>query len=278
MKKLLIILIFIITSTLNAQKDHLNNGIGSWGLDYLKEYVSVYIFDEKVSEQEPLDNVHYLERSVSASGEVKGNINLVRHILPKEKTFNVTDYQFLNFVATNNEPLEIVIMQNENRAWENRLRYSIPANFKEKKYNIAFKDFKDAKGNSVKITDIKTVVFSIIGDYTNYIPFNVVVNNLSFSRQSKLYVDTVSTLAATKLLNYPNPFTGNTTVKLPTNSAFIQIKVFDLLGRVVDNKKISTGTSLNSVKYFSPNLKVGIYKYLLKDDSNKLYSGTFIVK
>ena len=117
----------------------------------------------------------------------------------------------------------------------------------------------------------------MIGDGENYIPFNITVNDVSFSAQSSLSINNTAVVKENKLINYPNPFTHSTTIKLATNSEFIQIKVFDILGRLVDNKKLNTANSENEAQYNSPNLKSGIYKYLLKDDNENYHSGTFIV-
>jgi len=43
-------------------------------------------------------------------------------------------------------------------------------------------------------------------------------------------------------------------------------------------QNINTDSSLQRVQYNAPNLKTGIYKYLLKDDGNRIHSGTFIVR
>jgi hypothetical protein len=260
-----------------AQKDALYLADGPWGLDYLNEYAIVDEFKIEVGERDYKDGVYDIDRNASASGEVKGNVNLFRHLLPGDQTLNVTDYNFVNFEITNNQAVEIVIMQADDRAWENRLRYTIAANSQEKTYTISFNEFKDFDGFATEINNIKTIVFSIIGDYTNYIPFNIKVNNLSFKTQTVLAAETFLARKELKLINYPNPFTENTTIKLPVSSKFVQLKVFDLLGRLVDNKILNTKNFMNEVQYNSPSFKNGIYKYILKDDHKKLYSGTFIV-
>ena len=168
-------------------------------------------------------------------------------------------------------------MQQEDRAWENRLRYTILANKEEKNYQIPFSDFLDAQGNKVDITNIKTIVFSIIGDYTNYKPFKISVNELAFKTNAVLSVDNFSNTENNKLKNYPNPFANSTTIKLPYSSKSVQIQVFDYLGRVVDFQKINVKGNNNTLKYNEPQLNKGIYKYLVKDDQNKTHSGTFII-
>lgn len=269
---------FSLQTNNEEQKDALYLADGPWGLDYLEEFATVNNFNVEVSDREFLDDVYEVDRNANASGEVKGNINLFRHILPGDQTLDITDYSFLNFKITNNEQVEIVIMQDDDRTWENRIRYTIPANEDQTSFDIAFNDFKDAEGNSVEITNIKTIVYSIIGDYTNYKPFNISINQLSFSKKTVLAVDNFSSIENNKIINYPNPFTNKTTIKLPINSEYIQIQVYDLLGRIVDFKRVNTDNSQNKVTYNAPNLKKGIYKYILKDDNNKSYSGTFIIK
>lgn len=268
---------FSLQTSVTAQKDALYLADGPWALDYLKEFATVNEFKIETAAREYTDDSYDVDRSASASGEVKGNINLFRHLLPRDQTLNVTDYDFLNFSIINNQAIEIVIMQEDNRKWENRLRYTVAANSDERSYNVAFNEFIDADGNSGEIKNIKTIVFSVIGDYTNYVPFNLTVNSLSFTTEIVLATDSLSTAIQTKLINYPNPFKNSTTIKLAIESEFIHIRVYDLLGRVVDYKKLNTENSMNRVEYNAPNLKVGVYKYKLIDDKKNQHSGTFIV-
>ncbi|MFK8058774.1 MAG: DUF4114 domain-containing protein [Polaribacter sp.] len=266
---------FSLESTSSNQKDALYLADGPWGLDYLKEYATVSSFDINTTERTYNDDFYEVDRNVSATGEVKGNINLFRHILPGDQTLDVTDYGFVNFKLANNEPVEIVIMQEEDRAWENRLRYTISTNSEEMLHTISFSDFVDAEGNKADITNIKTIVFSIIGDYTYYKPFNISINELSFKSNNVLSVDNFDTKTSKKLINYPNPFSRSTTIQLPEMSQNILIQVFDVIGRVVDVQKINSVSK--KVQYNTPQLKTGIYKYRIKDNKNKVYSGSFII-
>jgi hypothetical protein len=81
-----------------------------------------------------------------------------------------------------------------------------------------------------------------------------------------------------EILNYPNPFSSSTTIVLSDPSQFINIQVFDLLGRIVDVQKINATNTSHKVTYSAPKLNMGIYKYRLTNDYNKVYSGTFIIK
>lgn len=269
---------FSLETASSTQKDVLYLADGPWGLDYLKDFATISSFDVSTTEKSYDENNYEVDRNVSATGEVKGNINLFRHILPGDQTLEISNFNVLKFTATNNKPVEVVVMQSDDRAWSNRLRYTIPANSKERTFLIPFNDFKDADGNSISITNIKTVVFSIIGNYTNYVPFSIAVKDLAFTSQSALSIENFSEIASKKVINYPNPFTNKTTIQLSSNSKFVNIRVYDFLGRVVDFQNITTDDSMKRVQYKTPNLKTGVYKYQLQDDQNKIHSGTFIVR
>ena len=169
-------------------------------------------------------------------------------------------------------------MQDEVRDWQNRLRYTIPSNIEEKAYSISFADFLDSNGQPAEVTNIKTIVFSVIGDYTNFKSFDFSVNSLSFGAKVLSTEEIDNQEENLRIINYPNPFSNSTTIVLRNSSQFINIQVFDLLGRVVDMKKINTIENSNKVNYSVSNFKMGIYKYRLMDDQNKMYTGTFIIK
>ena len=269
---------FSLETASSPQKDALYLADGPWGLDYLNEFATLYNFNVSTSERAYDDAIYEVDRNVSATGEVKGNINLFRHLLPGDQTLNVTDYSFINFEISNNEPVEIVIMQEDDRSWENRLRYKIPANDVKKEVSLELSNFKDANGESAEITNIKTVVFSIIGDYTKFNTFNISIDNLSFSASNNvLSTENYNIFEENKITNYPNPFSRNTTILLPNSSEFVQIKVVDLLGRTVDFKNLNTSSANKKVEYNAPKVTAGMYKYIVKDDKNKIHKGTFLI-
>tara|TARA_B110000483_G_scaffold233932_1_gene303340 strand:- start:42621 stop:45941 length:3321 start_codon:yes stop_codon:yes gene_type:complete len=268
---------FSLQKDSDTQKDALYLADGPWGLDYLPDYATVANFEVTTSEIEFSDAVYEVDRNASVSGKLKGNVNLFRHLLPGDQTLKMTDYNFINFLISNNEPVELIIMQEEERAWENRIRYVIPQNKVEQSFSIPFTDFTDSAGNTVQIKNIKTVVYSIIGDYMNNMSFKMSVSKLSFSSQDILNVKDVNIEKNRRLLNYPNPFKYNTTIRLLAPSPHVFIQVFDVLGRTVDFQKIRTDKDSKSIYYNIPNCTSGIYKYRLKDATNKIAVGTFLV-
>ncbi len=269
---------FSISTAQSNQQDALYLADGPWALDYLEDYATISSFDIDTQATDYYDDIYEIERQPRVSGQVKGNVNLFRHILPGDQTLKITDYDALQFDIVNDHPIEIVLMPENLDDWNNRLRYTLPVNLSETYHSISLHDFVDANGNPGSIQDVKTIVFSVIGDYAIYVPFNLEINNLAFGLQSTLSTPDV-VLENTKLKNYPNPFTVSTTIEMPT--PFVQyadITVVDMLGRVVDVQHISTITNRKNMTYTAPKLTKGIYKYVLNDDLNNRYTGTFVIK
>ncbi len=263
-------------STNNAQQeDALYLADGPWGIDYLEDYAAIERFYLENDEVYSKDDVYDIERDPFVSGAVKGNVNVFRHLLPGDLTLDVSEFNTIQFRMFNNMPVEVIVMQEELTDWNNRLRYTIPANHIETSYNISLDDFVDANGNSGRLNNIKTVVFSVIGDYSSYKPFEISISNLAFSHTSLLGLEDAVVEKLT-LQNYPNPFTTSTTIKLTKASVFVNIKVIDMVGRIVDNQQLKPINK--QVVYNALNLSKGIYKYVIKNDFNENYSGAFVIE
>lgn len=266
-----------ISTDISVQKDALYLADGPWGIDFLEENVIVNSFNVVKGALIVDENLHQVERYPSVSGEVKGTMNLFRHLLPGDQTLSVSEYGAIQFEIKNNVPIEVILVPENLSDWNNRLRTTITINDSKTAYNIAFEDFTDGNGNTLKLDDIKTIVFSVRGDYINFKNFNLELNNVSFGTPEVLTVDDI-VLEKTKVINYPNPFTNATTIKLINATQFIDIQVVDMLGRVVDRQKINTNENNKKVIYNSPiQLKTGIYRYLFYDDTKQKYKGSFII-
>ena len=272
--------LFDIGLSLSTSESHQNDALyladGPWGLDYLTDYATVDSFNVNNVAIEYAEDLYEVERQPSVSGLVKGNINLFRHLLPGDQTLNVTGFNSIQFKIVNTEAVEIILMPANLTDWNNRLRYTIPANDTETFYSISFNDFVNASGISESISNIKTVVFSVIGDYTTYKSYSMAINSMAFKNTLSLAMNKVEVVARQALKNYPNPFKTHTTIKLNAPSSFVDIQVVDMLGRTVDMQHIKT--SGNQVAYNAPNITKGIYKYVLKDDLGNMHSGTFFIE
>ena len=250
---------FSLSTSQSAQIDALYLADGPWGIDYLEDYASIDSFTITNHLNETQLDEHFVERQPTITGNVTGNVNLFRHILPGDQTLNILPYQALEFEIQNNLPIEIVVMPKHMSDWNNRLRYTIPANANLKTYNIAFTDFKNANNQTENIEDIKTVVFSVIGDYSSSKAFNLSVNHLKFtSKQEAISNNLTEDLDVVKV--YPNPVKDKTNLIFNLNtSQVVNINVYDQLGKRVFRKELVGQQGLNTINLNLNNLNTGLY-------------------
>lgn len=261
----------------SVQKDAMYLADGPWGIDYLDEYVGINKFNVEKGDAKANENLYQIERHPSVTGQVKGTMNLFRHLRAGDQTLSVIDYSVLQFEIENNVPVEIILVPENLTDWNNRLRKVVQANVTKTLHSIAFKDFVDANGNTAVLEDIKTIVFSVNGDYNTFIDFKLSVSNVVFGNSEVLAIEDLI-LEKTRVINYPNPFSSATTIKLVNGTQFIDIQVVDMLGRIVDRQKINTNGNNKKAIYNPPvQLKTGVYRYLFYDDTKQKYKGSFVL-
>ena len=256
-----------------TKSDALYLADGPWGVDYNPDYTVVSDF--KIFEQtEDLDTDSYqLERSVNVKGQVNGPCNIFRNILPGELLFDTNDYEGLRFNMATNKEVEVILVTHDLVDWSKRLRYTILANDTEKLYNIPFDQFLDDEGQPGTLGKLKSIVFSVKGEYTGYESFETSINQVAFKLKPEITGELTS-----NVINYPNPFTGVTTITVPEQTDSLTLKVYDLLGREIYNATLETLEDKRSITYSANGLAEGLYKYAVTNDQNKKYVGSFMVK
>ena len=152
---------FSLSTDKSEQKDALYLADGPWGIDYLDEYATINSFNVKKGDSTTDENIYQVEREPSVSGEVKGTMNLFRHLLPGDQTLAVKDYSTIQFEIKNDVPIEVILVPENLSDWNNRLRTVVAVNDSKKAYKIPFEDFVDANGNTLKLDDIKQLYFQL---------------------------------------------------------------------------------------------------------------------
>ncbi len=267
---------FTLSNSVNDQKDALYMADGPWGVDYLEAYVSLDYLHILPVELQHEEGVLEVERQAELAGQVKGNINLFRHLRSGNQTLDVQAYNTMKFDIQNSMPIEVIIMPENGPEWEDRLRFIVPENTELTSFEIPFGKFKNTQGETLDIKDIKTIVFSVIGDYTYYTPFSLQVNGVQF-KQAVIDEDENAFTSTESIMNYPNPFKTSTVIALPETSRQISIVVSDVLGRIVDHKTLTQNSNQSTFKYEAPQLTNGVYNYSVTGDNNNQWKGSFII-
>ncbi|MDY8134641.1 DUF4114 domain-containing protein [Aquimarina sp. 2201CG5-10] len=270
---------FSIDGELSSQLDALYLADGPWGIDYLEQGAIVNNFEVLEHDQNVVDENYTIERNVIVQGEVKETLNIFRNILSGDLTLNVEEFNALQFEMNTDNPVEVIIVTKDLSDWNDRLRFTIPANKENTLYTIPLSDFNDGVNTSNEIIDVRSIVFSIQGDYQNFSTFNIEVNNVAFTNTNTLQVeDQELQNTSKKVFNYPNPFYSSTHIKIPEAlQGDITIVVIDMLGRTVRNEKLNMITDTEAI-FETKNLDSGMYKYIINGDQKKKYTGSFLIR
>jgi len=263
----------------STNQDALYLADGPWGIDYLEEDVMIESFEVKSQAPNVGETDNYIvERDAKLKGEIKGTINIFRNILAGELTIDASVYAGVEFNMKNDIPIEVVLVPKELKNWDNRLRITIPVSKSMVTRKVNFDQFVDALGKTNEVSDIRSIVFSVQGNYSTYKAFNLEVESLkimktkAFNSSSALDENQMA-----KVFNYPNPFSNQTTIELPNEIKNYTITVVDLLGKIV---RYENGTNSwgKKVIFKVGNLSTGLYLYTITSDQNQQYTGRFVIQ
>lgn len=254
---------------------------GPWGIDYVD--TETRIADFLVEAHAGAENGDYrLERNVSISGEVYGTMNLFRSILPGDQYFSIKDYEALGFQLKSSSAVEVILVTEGLENWDQRYRYQLKATEDFEESNLKLTDFTNGNQH-YQGERLKSIVFSIQGNYQNFEEFSLQVQQLvftSFREAPELESQGGGLiLKDRKAYNYPNPFSGTTTLVLPYEAEKVALQVYDLSGRLLYKKQylVDTKTGVEFPLDLSM-LKPGHYKAILILDEQHRYGLSLLRK
>ncbi|MDO3693321.1 DUF4114 domain-containing protein [Wenyingzhuangia sp. chi5] len=268
-----------VKSNTSKQMDALYLADGPWGLDYLVTSAQLNQYDVfQTSEQEISEGIHLVERSIHASGNIKNTLNAFRQVLAGDQSFKLNQYNVIKFESKSTHDVELILMQSDLQDWEDRFSYIVPASKVAMGYDISIHDFKDQKGKSATIEDVKRIVFSINGNGKSFEPFELSIEKVAFTNtafeQKKLGTDFID---HQQNQVYPNPFSNQTQILVDANMITPTISVYNMAGKLVDQQTIKVSNS-NHVIVYQTSLPSGVYLYTIQEIGKNKTNGKFVIK
>ena len=178
-----------------------------------------------------------------------------------EQTLPIEEYGSIQFQITNSHPVEVILLQEGLVDWNDRLRFTIPAHTQGDYCSISFMDFVDGNGHPAAITNVKTVVFSLHGNYSSYEPFELKVNELAFNKSAAFGNDTDDESAIQQNLSaYPNPMTVATTIQFSSpQEDMATCLIYNQLGKLVYQSPVQVTAGNNKLFLKRNDLNTGLY-------------------
>ena len=236
-----------------AQTDNLYLADGAWALDYDNSYSNNIEFKSFATQiVVPSSNLFQIERNILVSGLNKGSLNIVRSIKPGNSSANLSAYKNISFELEANQDIELIVVENTLLNWNKRKRYTIKSINSSKIYNIDLSQLIDEDGNKLNLSEVKSVVFSIKGDYRNFKKINISVKNLSFNNNASISQQNNLGVSA-----FPNPCTSFTTLNFKSTASEGLLSISDVAGKLVFAKNIKLEN--NSYNLNTQSFNKGVY-------------------
>lgn len=167
----------------SLESDGLYLADGAWVANYEIENVlnsSLVTFPQ---DKLPTENNHYwVERAFEASGSTKNYYSVHRPLRLGLKPKDLSAYNYLSFTASGNNTVEIVISRKGIINWNDQARIFLTLTPDVKKYYLDLSLFINNQSQALNKTDINAVTFSVISTNQQYVPFNLKINQLAFSK------------------------------------------------------------------------------------------------
>lgn len=269
---------FSIIGDHSTQLDGLYLADGPWGLDYSKTETSISSFMiDNIPNTNAINEQYIIERNAKVSGSVYGTMNLFRNVLPGDLAFDASGYSTLGFKIQNTLPVEVVLITDITTDWNDRLRFQLPVNLTVLDMNILLEKFMNPKGQKYNKEKIKGLVFSVQGNYSTFLPFEINVSQVILKSENSLNTDNFTKEIVNNLYNYPNPCQLFTTLVLPKITESAKVEVIDLLGRVLIVKYFKTIPSNNEVQVPLDNIGKGVYVFIVTTKDNEKFHTKFMI-
>lgn len=255
----------------NTQLDALYLADGAWGIDYNVKLAELTQFNVSSNTPNFASNVLGIERNPTVKGRVKGIINLFRNAKAGNKPLDISGYNYFSFEIQCSHVVEVVLVDTSLTSWENRARFSITATPQKRTITIPLKSFKNGTGAEATLKSLKTMVFSVMGNDTQFANFSLQVKNVQFTNSKP-----IESGYTTEPMAYPNPFTRYTTLSFPNDPKAGYLVITDLSGKQVANKQIQIHNGEYS--YHAAGLKKGMYFFTLIEATGNKQTGRFIIQ
>lgn len=250
------------------QTDALYLADGAWGADYDNNLASEIHFTVANQALTTKDNALTIERNPEVKGNLKGTLNLFRNTRAGNVPLDISQFKNISFELQSNKAVEIVLVDANLQSWEERAKYSIPASEQPVTFNIPISKFTSLNGQPVTLNFIKTIVFSISGDYQQYSNFTLKVSNLNFNN------DIIKNNSASTATAYPNPVVKFTALQFDPSITSGILHITDVAGKSIITKEVQ----LSEGKYIldAGTLTSGTYFFSLTKSDGKKITGKFI--
>jgi len=245
---------------------------GPWGLDDSQASTTVNTYEVTSNTITFEVDEFPIERNVTMNATTSTYVGVYRALTPRFMPVDISTYNSFKFNAGGTGNLQITFVKQGVTVWEDQMHHTIALNENIQDYTVAVADFTALDGTVQSLDDVMTIVFTMTSEDGTPTYKNMELQNLRLSMDSVLALHDNDPQII--LNNFPNPFSDTTTIPLPATTSSLLMTVYDITGRVVDER--SFNPQGQRFLYQGACLRPGIYTYLLITEDQQRYTGRLV--
>ena len=233
---------------------------GPWGYDDAAITTNVTSYTVESNSSSFDENVYSIERNINLEATTSEYIAAYRALTPKFNAINLTAYNSFNFTAKGTGTLILRLVKESVTNWEKQYKTSIELTPEFKNFSIPFSDFKTLDGSPIEVSDVTSIVFTMLAENGEVETKSMTLEQLYFYNNSLLSVTPGLEENTIDVVAIPNPMTTQTTIQFKSpNSETVKLLVYNQVGRLVKELEVNSLKGLNEVILKREKLSSGIY-------------------
>jgi hypothetical protein len=233
---------------------------GPWGYDDAAITTNVTNYTVKTNKISFDESVYPIERNIYLQATTSEYIAAYRALTPKFNAINLTAYNSLNLTAKGTGTLILRLVKESVTNWEQQYKTSIELTPEFKNFNIPFSEFKSLDGSSIEVTDVTSIVFTMLAENGEEETKTMSLEQLYFSNNSFLSNSNSLEKNTLNIVAIPNPMKTQATIQFTSpNSETVKLLVYNQLGRLVKELEVNSQKGQNKIIFKREKLSSGIY-------------------
>lgn len=267
---------FRIENEFNLTPDDLFMSDGVWGKDDSPAGTTVTDFTITQNEAIYAGAGYKVERNIALQSTTSEYVSAFRSLTPRFTPVNLSAYDVFELDASGTGDLEITIVKEGINAWEDQFRTTITLNETENHFAIPLAHFVSATGNTIDLSDVVNIVFTMSSDGTTVVTRNMDLKNIIFT-QSVLGVNS-EVIAENQTIVFPNPMRSKSELSFYSDTnAKSKVEIFSITGALIKSEVINVEIGNNKVEINKEGLKRGMYFIKISNDYRKYNTNKLLV-
>ncbi|MFB9052767.1 DUF6923 family protein [Formosa undariae] len=233
---------------------------GPWGYDDAAPSTEVTKYTVETNYDAFESDEYPVERNISLEATTSEYIAAYRALTPKFNPIDLTAYNSLKFKAKGTGTLIVRLVKESVENWETQYKTSVSLSADFSEFSLPFSEFESSNGSPLEVTDITSLVFTMLAENGTEETKIMDLQQLRFSTSETLSVSSVNQDELLNPIAVPNPMQTRTIIHFTAQqSESVTLAVYNQMGALVREIPFQAKAGKNEILLNRSNLASGLY-------------------